>query len=78
MLLHTSNQTQVCPMSRKALTLKDPGSGGSSGLFWDILVFRACDGQCAGMGGTQLLALKGVAFFSGFKLSTISLEDSCR
>lgn len=76
-LLHTSNQTQVSPMSRKALSLKDPGSSGSSGLFWDILVLGA-NGQCAGMSGTQLLALKGVAFFSAFKQGTVSLEDSCR
>ena len=65
-------------MSRKALSLKDPGSSGSCELFWDFLVLGACDGQCAGMGGTQLLALKGVAFFSAFKLSMVSLEDSCR
>lgn len=45
------------PMLRKALSVENPGTSGSSGLCWDILVHGTSSGQTAGVAGTQLLAL---------------------
>lgn len=42
------------------------------------LPLGVCDGECAGMAGPQLLALKGMSPFPAFKLSVVSLEESSR
>lgn len=65
-------------LSRKALPVEDSGTSGSSGLPWGILAPEVCDGEYAGMAGVQSMALTWVSPFLAFKLSTVSLEESCR